>query len=116
MAERSIREIFEDHLRNRANGDLDADLENNYAEDVVLLTCYGVFEGYDGVRESEAILHRKVPNSTFDYVRKLDAKEMAFLEWTAKEDGVEVHDGVDSYLIRDGRIQVQTIHYTPVET
>lgn len=114
MATRPVREVFEDHLRNRKNGELDADLRDNYAEDVVLLTCYGVFHGHDGVRKSEDILHRNVPNATFDYVQTLDAKEMAYLEWTAHGDDVDVRDGVDSYLIRDGRILVQTIHYKPV--
>lgn len=115
MANRSVREVFEDHLRNRENGALETDLEQNYADDVVLLTCYGVFKGHDGVRESEDILHRKVPNAAFEYVQTLDANEVAFLEWRARGDGVEVRDGVDSFLIRDGRILVQTIHYTPVD-
>lgn len=33
------------------------------------------------------------------------------LEWAAG-DHVEIHDGADSYLVRDGRIAVQTIHYS----
>lgn len=115
MATRSVREVFEDHLRNRAKGELETDLKRNYAEDVVLLTGYGVFKGHDGVRQSQDILHHRVPNATYDYTKTLDADEVAFLEWTAKGDGVEVRDGVDSFLIRDGRIQVQTIHFTTVE-
>jgi hypothetical protein len=37
---------------------------------------------------------------------------VAFLEWAYEDDKVRVRDGVDSYLIEDGKIVVQTIHYT----
>lgn len=110
MHERSTREVFEDHLRHRSGKDLEADL-HNYDEDCVILTGYGVFHGHDGVRQSSEILGRDVPNGSYTYTTKLDADEMAFLEWTAEADGVRVLDGVDSFLIRDGKIIVQTIHY-----
>jgi hypothetical protein len=32
--------------------------------------------------------------------------------WTATSSAGSVEDGLDSYVIRDGRIQAQTIHYT----
>lgn len=38
--------------------------------------------------------------------------EVGFLEWTAEADGGRVDDGADSYVIRNGRIVAQTIHYT----
>jgi len=40
--------------------------------------------------------------------------ELGFLEWSARGSGAEVEDGADSYLIRDGRIVAQTIHYTVI--
>lgn len=36
----------------------------------------------------------------------------AFLEWTATETGAKVEDGADSFVIEDGKIVAQTIHYT----
>ncbi|WP_233416961.1 hypothetical protein [Halovulum marinum] len=35
--------------------------------------------------------------------------------WTAMGDGARIEDGADSYVVRDGRIAVQTIHYTVVK-
>jgi hypothetical protein len=35
-----------------------------------------------------------------------------FLEWAYEDDNVRIRDGADSYLIEDGKIIVQTIHYT----
>ena len=37
---------------------------------------------------------------------------MGLLEWTYDDSTVRVRDGVDSYLIEDGNIVAQTIHYT----
>ncbi len=34
------------------------------------------------------------------------------LKWTGHSSAGSVRDGVDSYVIRDGRIVAQTIHYT----
>ena len=36
----------------------------------------------------------------------------AFLEWTASGPTARVRDGADSFVIRDGQIVVETIHYT----
>jgi hypothetical protein len=35
-----------------------------------------------------------------------------FLEWTVDSGPFRVCDGADSYLIEDGKIKAQTIHYT----
>jgi hypothetical protein len=36
---------------------------------------------------------------------------MAMLEWSALGHDTRIVDGVDSYLIEDGMIKAQTIHY-----
>ena len=53
-----------------------------------------------------------MPDARLAYLPKQVHGEMAFLEWQAESEGARVLDGTDSYLIRDGRIRVQTIHYT----
>jgi hypothetical protein len=35
-----------------------------------------------------------------------------FLEWAYEDENVRVRDGADSYLIGNGKIVAQTIHYT----
>lgn len=113
MGDRSTREVFEDHLSNRRRKETETDLQRNYASDVVVLSKYGIFIGHDGVRESVRILHEQLPDARYHYQTALDPGEMAFLEWSAVSDQAQVRDGVDSFYIRDGRIKVQTIHYTP---
>jgi hypothetical protein len=108
---RTAREVFDDHLRIGMEGTVEDDIERNYASSVVLLTSDGISRGHDGLRDQAAKMQRELPNCTFHYETRLEG-ELAFLEWTAEADGARVRDGADSYLIRDGRIVAQTIHYT----
>jgi SnoaL-like domain len=112
LAARSTREVFADHLRLAALGDLEQDLARNAAEDVVMLTGRGVFRGHDGVRELARQLMEEIPSGRWTYVTELYEGPMAFLEWTVDEGPFRIRDGADSYLVEGGRIRVQTIHYT----
>jgi len=111
-ATRSTRKIFDDHLARADRDDVEGDIAANFAPECVLLTTYGRFDGHDGVRAAARLLARQVPHARYDYLHRSVAGEMAFLEWTAEGDGAVVRDGADSFLIRDGLIQVMTIHYT----
>jgi hypothetical protein len=109
---RSARAVIADHLRSRRAGDLDGDLERNYDPDVVVMSARGVYRGYDGVRESAHLLWKAVPDADdYTYDSILVDDRMALLEWRAKNDGLQVSCGVDAYLIEDGMIKGQTIHY-----
>ncbi|MEZ5239320.1 MAG: nuclear transport factor 2 family protein [Microthrixaceae bacterium] len=109
---RTTREVLEDHLALAAAGDWRTDLERNVHEDVVVLTGFGIFEGRDQVRILAELLAAQLPDASFEYTTVALHGEVAFLEWTARGRGARVRDGADSYLIRDGRIVAQTIHYT----
>ena len=108
---RLTREVFEDQLRKRDEGDFEGDLEKNYAPDVILLTCTGIFHGHEGLRDSHKVLVDSLPEAKIEYFNKLVDSEFAFLEWRAKSDSVEVNEGADSFVIRDGKICFQSIHY-----
>jgi hypothetical protein len=47
-----------------------------------------------------------------EYTSKVAEGRMALLEWAYEDAHVRVVDGADSYLIEDGKIVAQTIHYT----
>ncbi|CAN5498109.1 hypothetical protein BH23ACT3_BH23ACT3_00360 [soil metagenome] len=115
MDERSVRcprEVLDDHLALAAAGDWRTDLDRNVADDVVVLTGFGVFEGRDQVRVLAELLEAQLPGARFEYTTVLVSGDVAFLEWNADGRGVRVRDGADTFVIRDGRIAVQTIHYT----
>lgn len=112
VARRSPREVLDDHLALAAAGDWVTDLERNVADDIVVLTGFGTFEGRDQIRVLAELLDAQLPNARFEYTTVALRGEVAFLEWRADADGARVRDGADSFVIRDGRIVAQTIHYT----
>lgn len=109
---RSTAEILDDHLRESQVGSVDVDLARNYATDLIVLTSRGVFRGHEGLRRLAQHLREELPSASFEYLTRLVEGELGLLEWTARAEGSGVDDGADSYLIREGRIVGQTIHYT----
>ena len=112
LSSRTIDEVFRDHLELRAIGDVERDIERNFAPEVVLLSSYGVFRGHAGVRQSADLLAEHLGEARFGYTRRLVEKDVAFLEWEAWSQEVSVCDGADTFVIRNGLIAIQTIHYT----
>jgi hypothetical protein len=110
--DRTAQEVLDDHLSTSLNGKVEEDLERNYAEDVTIVSNWGVEHGHAGVRRLAQLLTSQLPGCSFAYRLRLVEGEIGMLEWTATSPAGSVEDGVDSYVIRNGRIQAQTIHYT----
>lgn len=108
---RSTQDVFEDHLALRLAGDLDTDLRRNYADDVVLLTVNSNLQGHEGMRLSAGRLKEQLPDARFEIVSKQVRGEYAFLVWRAQSGRFDAVDGADSFVVRDGKIVFQSIHY-----
>jgi hypothetical protein len=79
----------------------------------VILINRGTFHGHEGVRHLARMLGEELPeHRSFEYTYRAVEGRMAFLEWAYEDDKVMVRDGADSYLIENGKIVAQTIHYT----
>jgi hypothetical protein len=111
---RSTDEVLNDHLRCRASGDYEADLERNYSPDVVFMSLRDAFEGHDGLRLLNRILQSHVPQN-YEIALYLVHGPYAFIEWRARGPGKIVEDGTDSFVIRDGKIIFRSIHYNVQE-
>jgi hypothetical protein len=110
---RDTSEVLDDHLECRQQGDVAGDLERNYDDHVLLLSGCGVHRGHDGVRRTASILHHYLGGGGgYEITNRLVEADVAFIEWRSHREGRQIHDGADSFLIRGGRIVVQTIHYT----
>lgn len=109
---RSTLEVLTDHLNRRQAGDVEGDLATNYADDVVYLCMYGQHFGHDGVRTMAELLATQLPDAEFQYPTIEVHEDLAFCEWTGLGEKTRVDDGADSYLVRDGKIVAQTVHYT----
>jgi len=51
----------------RCRGDIEGDLQANYADELVVLCKDGVFRGKDGIRTTARILEENLPDASFDY-------------------------------------------------
>ena len=120
LSRRSAREVLDDHL-NLANAWVDVPLEQVLAEDlrrnvsqnIVILINRGTFHGYEGVRDLARMLAEELPeHAAFEYTYVAAEGLVGLLEWTYEDPTVRVRDGVDSYVIENGKIVGQTIHYT----
>ncbi|TDB80018.1 nuclear transport factor 2 family protein, partial [Micromonospora fluostatini] len=92
------------------------DIERNLSPECVILERRGVFRGRAGAQELARWLGEELPGGRFTYTKVLVEGRFAFLEWTAEADGARVRDGADSFVIEDGWIVAQTIHYTVEST
>lgn len=114
---RSPEEVFDDHLRLAAEHRFDEDIERNVAPDCVILERRGIFHGREGALELARLLEEELPDAPYVYTSRLVARRVAFLEWTAEAAATRVRDGADSFVIENGWVVAQTIHYTvePIE-
>ena len=121
LSTRTAQEVLDDHLKLDehfgAEEDwrriVEEDIHRNVSEDVVILINRGTFRGHDGVRELARMLGEELPeHRSFEYTYRAVEGRMAFLEWAYEDASVRVRDGADSYLIENGKILAQTIHYT----
>ena len=120
LSRRTAQEVLDDHL-NLANDGVDApfdrvldeDIRRNVSEDIVVLINRGTFRGHEGVRQLAYMLSDELPeHQAFQYTYVAVEGRVGLLEWSYEDSAVRVRDGVDSYLIEEGKIVAQTIHYT----
>ena len=111
LSKRATEEVFLDHLELRKLGRLEQDIKRNYDEHVLIVSNVGTFYGHDGVRHSAHLLHVLLPTIKYKFDTLLIRGQIAFEEWEAEASRVEVHHGIDAFVISDGKIKVQTIWY-----
>ena len=123
LSKRSAQEVLDDHLNltERFGAEenweriVEEDIRRNVSEDIVILINRGagVFRGHEGVRQLAQLLGEELPeHRAFEYTYRAVEGRVAFLEWAYEDANVRVRDGADSYLIEDGKLVAQTIHYT----
>ena len=109
--ERSTKEVFEDHIRLRLEGKLEDDLQSNYSDTVVLLTVKSNAQGHDAIRTSAERLEEQLPQARFEIIEMQTSGHFALLIWSAESSGMDAVEGSDSFVIENGKIVFQSIHY-----
>jgi hypothetical protein len=111
IGHRTPVDVFEDHLRLRLEGKLEEDLRRNYSEDVLLLTVNSNARGHDAIRMSAERLSRQLPQARFHIAARQVNGPYALLIWSARSARFDAVEGADSFVIENGKIVFQSIHY-----
>src|SRR5580698_3102856 len=72
----------------------------------------GALHGKDGIRAAFTQLLADVPNADWTLKTQIFEGDVLFLEWAADAGATFANDGIDTFVFRDGLIQVQTVRYT----
>jgi ketosteroid isomerase-like protein len=108
---RTPEEIFGHHAQALGAGDLE-EIVADYAEDAVFISPAGVLRGKGGIRTAFTQLLSDVPNADWTLKTQIFEGDVLFLEWAADAGATFADDGIDTFVFRDGLIQVQTVRYT----
>jgi ketosteroid isomerase-like protein len=107
----ATRDVLHHHLAAFGAGDVDEILKD-YTEDSILMTAGGTIAGLGPLREAfTGFFGGLFAPGTYEFT--LDSEhiegEVAFISWHATCASSDVPLGADTYLVRDGKIAVQTI-------
>jgi ketosteroid isomerase-like protein len=108
---RTPEEIFAHHAQALGGGDLEG-IVADYADDAVFISPAGSKYGKEGIRAAFTQLLADVPEAAWELKTQIYEGDVLFLEWSAVAAATRVDDGIDTFVFRDGQIQVQTVRYT----
>jgi hypothetical protein len=118
--QRTPEQVLADHRAALAAGDVELDVQCNYDADAIVISDQGVDRGRDAIRQSllglvnffggaMPMVHDEVAVTVLN-----PTTHIARLLFSVTTECVDVPDGVDTYLIRQGVIHAQTAHGFPV--
>lgn len=106
----TARQVLEHHLSTLAAGDLDGIL-SDFAEDSILIGPDGALTGRQAIRAFfEGVLASLFKPGTYKFTMDTVhvANGVAYIVWRAKCASADIVFGADTFLIKDGKIAVQT--------
>jgi ketosteroid isomerase-like protein len=106
----ATKDVLDHHLAAFGAGDVDEILKD-YTDDSLLITPTRTIAGLGPLREAfTAFLGGLFAPGTYEFV--MDAErvegEVAFITWHATCASSDIPLGVDTFVVRDGKISVQT--------
>ncbi|MDP2344553.1 MAG: nuclear transport factor 2 family protein [Deltaproteobacteria bacterium] len=119
LRHRTAAEVMESHRAALSAGDWET-ARCNYAPDAVVINDGGVTEGRDAIigqlQFLGSLFGGLIPSVTQEVVVSIlnDRAEMVRLLFTISTQCLDIPDGVDTYIVKNGQIQAQTAHGFPV--
>jgi ketosteroid isomerase-like protein len=103
---RSTKQVFDDHMAAIESGDVSR-IVADYAEDAIMMTLDGALVGKQAIRAGFEGLLQGFPNVKFTSQDIVEGDTLLTV-WTAECDTATMPQGVDTFIIREGKIQRQT--------
>lgn len=109
MRKRSTQDVIDSHLKCFGERNLDGIL-SDYAPDAVLFTPQGPLRGIDAIKPLfQALLAEfEKPGATFSLTHQCVDGDHAYILWAAETADNVYELGTDTFVVRDGRIAVQS--------
>ena len=107
----ATRDLLDHHLQCFVAGDLEGTLAD-YAPDAVVVTVDGALRGLPAIRDFFARMFAEFgqPGTTAAVRQNFAEGDCAFVCWEAETPDHTYEAATDTFLIRDGRIAVQTFN------
>jgi len=111
---RTTQEVWEHHCKAFANADIE-EVIADFAENAVYVNADKVINGKEGIRaQYDNHFKNMEANASSTIVKETIAGEIVLFEWTFDSESVSIVDGVDTFVIREGFIQAQTVRATVI--
>jgi len=103
---RSTKQVFDNHMAALESGDI-AKLMADYADDAILITPDGALVGKPAIQAAFEGMVQGSPNLKFTSQDIVEGDTLLTI-WSAESDTATMPQGVDTFVIRDDKIQRQT--------
>ena len=119
LRNRTAEQVLEAHRAALAAGDYDS-ARCNYAEDAVIVNDGGITRGRDNIiadlQALGGLFGGVIPIVNQEVIVSIlnDRAEMARVLFSISTPCIDIPDGVDTYIVKNGKIQAQTAHGFPV--
>ncbi|WP_254535338.1 nuclear transport factor 2 family protein [Halomarina litorea] len=106
----STESVLDHHLRAFGAQDMEENLKD-YDEDSVLITHDSVFRGIDEITGAFEAFFEEFddPETELTVDRKVIEGDVAYITWHARTPENDYEFATDTFLVRDGTIEVQTL-------
>jgi ketosteroid isomerase-like protein len=105
----TTREVFDRHMSHQLDRDLDTIL-TDYAPDAIVVGPGGIGSGHDHIRASYEQVLPLI--GSLDVTSLQVQAEVVYVNFRAHSDGRDDLVGTDTFVIRDGLIQIHTFYAT----
>ncbi len=119
LRQRTAQQVLVSHRAALAAGDWDV-VACNYAEEAVVISDGGVMQGRDAtvaaLQQLSGFFGGTIPMVNEEVIVSIlkDRAEMARVLFSISTPCVDINDGADTYIIKNGQIQAQTAHGFPI--